>query len=351
MWHTLKKKKLGIFTLVMIVSLIATACGVPQKDVDALQRQLQGKNAELATLEAQLPPATGSDVEVVQEEGKVFYWVLPGPRRLSPVMFGTPDDPERTAEDEIMELAGTPIGDILAKVPVLIGAPRMIRNVSADGTSYTDTNVMTPFSDKGMPTSGSIRVVYKDRQQRDRGGMDMGTADGVELETSFTDPAGNTYEIKVKMVVAGPLRGIDPDEYKTGGGVMVDMFHHGDTGIGTPLFPRVYTYGVAWTLADIIVNGKVVNTNQFTHIMTTEIVRDKEYRLAIDEELPLALDNTIAGQAHHTHIAVLPITVTPEGMMKFEPVHTAFILPNGMAQPFIHAMWEQDTIVTGPYRD
>ena len=81
------------------------------------------------------------------------------------------------------------------------------------------------------------------------------------------------------------------------------------------------------------------------------LLRDKEYRLAIDEELPLALNNTIAGQAHHTHIAVLPITVTPEGMMKYEPVHTAFILPNGMPQPFIHAMFEQDTIVTGPYRD
>jgi hypothetical protein len=264
-------------------------------------------------------------------------------------MFGTPDDPLRTAEDEIMELAGTPMGDILAEVPILIGAPRMIRNVSADGTRYTDTNVMTPFSDKGMPTSGSIRVVYKDRQQRDRRGMDMSTDDGVELETSFTDPAGNTYEIRVKMVVAGPLRGIDPNKYPTGGGVIVDTFHHG-TGTGSPLFPRVYTYGAVWALADIIVNGEIVNTNQFTHIMTTEIVRDKEYRLAIDEELPLALDNTIAGQAHHTHILVLPITVTPEGM-KFEPVHTAFILPNGMPQPFIHAMWEQDTIVTGPYRD
>ncbi|MEE8471863.1 MAG: hypothetical protein V3S82_01710 [Dehalococcoidia bacterium] len=287
---------------------------------------------------------------MVQEEGKVFYWVLPGPRRLSPVVFGTPDDPSKTAEDDMMALAGTPMGDILAKVPVLIGVPTSMRNVSADGKSFTDTKMMTLFSDKGMPTSGSIRLLYKDRQKRDRGGMDMGTDDGVELETVFTDPMGNIYEIQVKMVVAGPLRMIDPDEYKTGGGVIVDTFHHGRTDMGTPLFPRAYTWGAVWTVADIIVNGEIVNTNQFTHIMTTETVRDKNYKMAIDEELPLALDNTIAGQGHHTHIAVLPITMTATGM-KFEPVHTAFILPNGQPQPFIHAMFEQDTIVKAPYRD
>ena len=200
MWYVLKKRKLGILALTMVASLLVTACGVPQEDLDALQNQLQGKNTELAALqsqvtglEAQLPLEIGSDVVVVQEEGKVFYWVLPGPRRLSPHVFGTPDDPKRTAEDDLMELAGTPMGDLLAQVPILVGAPRMIRNISEDGTSYTDTNVMTLFSDKGMPTSGSIRVVYKDRQQRDGGGMDMSTTDGIDLDTTFTEPAGTVY--------------------------------------------------------------------------------------------------------------------------------------------------------------
>ncbi len=54
MWHILKKKKLGIFTLAMVASLLVTACGVPQEDIDALQAQLQQKNAELASLQAQL---------------------------------------------------------------------------------------------------------------------------------------------------------------------------------------------------------------------------------------------------------------------------------------------------------
>ena len=55
MWHVLKKKKLGILALIMVAtSLLVTACGVPQEDLDAIQGQLQRKNAELANLQAQL---------------------------------------------------------------------------------------------------------------------------------------------------------------------------------------------------------------------------------------------------------------------------------------------------------
>lgn len=83
------------------------------------------------------------------------------------------------------------------------------------------------------------------------------------------------------------------------------------------------------------------------HCMTTEAVRDQDYNLAHTEDLPLPLDKTIAGQKHHTHCIVLPVKMTPKGP-KFEPVNTAFELPNGKNQPFIHIMFEKDEIVSGP---
>ena len=64
MWHALKKRKLGILVLAMVAILITTACGVPQEDLDALQGQLQDKNAELVSLQAQLASA--------QQDAK--YW-------------------------------------------------------------------------------------------------------------------------------------------------------------------------------------------------------------------------------------------------------------------------------------
>lgn len=41
---------------------------------------------------------TGRDVTVRQEPGYAFYWVLPGERRLSPQVFGTPENPRRGSE-------------------------------------------------------------------------------------------------------------------------------------------------------------------------------------------------------------------------------------------------------------
>jgi len=96
-----------------------------------------------------------------------------------------------------------------------------------------------------------------------------------------------------------------------------------------------------------MINGKLADKMKLIHCMTTQIVRDKDYHLAQTSDLPLPLSNTIAGQAHHTHCIVLPIKMTPQGPVH-DPVKTAFKLPNGMKQPFIHIMYEQDEIVKGP---
>ncbi|WP_246308091.1 cupredoxin domain-containing protein [Halorarum salinum] len=100
----------------------------------------------------------------------------------------------------------------------------------------------------------------------------------------------------------------------------------------------------------MIVNGEVATEDGFRvmHFMTTQTIRDERYRLAIDGELPLAPENTIAGRVHHTHGVVLPIMPTDEGPA-FQPVPTALELPNGGTQSFIHAMWEREELVEAPF--
>lgn len=299
---------------------------------------------------------TEQEVVVRQEPGETFYWVKPGERRLSPHVFGTPEAPrfgsdllEARIEEakELPEPLGDAIPQLLEDVPPLVAAPEAAREPIDDEESIAHEVFTEPtlYSDEAEVTDGEFEVTYRDRQPYDLTGPPGETTDTVELDTRFTDPAGNEYELDVDHVIQPPIPG-----YETAGGVMTDAWHHGQTGTGSPLMPKAYAYGAFWGVGDVIVDGEVATEDGFRvmHFMTTQTVRDERYRLALDEELPLAPENTIAGQVHHTHGVILPIKPTPEGPVH-APVPTAFELPNGETQPFIHAMWEQEELVEAPF--
>jgi len=169
------------------------------------------------------------------------------------------------------------------------------------------------------------------------------TPDTATFEAEFTDPAGNDYRLVLDHVVKPPFPG-----YETEGGVMIDSTHHGDTGTGTPLMPEVETLAAFWGVGELFVNGELVQPAQVFHVMTTEVVRNTDYELVHEEDLPLPpSERHVRGQEHHTHLMVLPVTPVPGEGPTFEPVKTAFELPNGKPQPFLHIMFEQDTVDAG----
>ena len=280
-------------------------------------------------------------LRAAQPEGRVVYWVMPGPRRIDPGVFGAPSDPQMTGEWAMSRAQG-PVQQLLQDLPILVGLPPQARGSSDDGSRYTRTTIPTPFGDSGQITSGQVDIRYVDRQSGDNPGPPGDTKDTVDANISFTDPDGNDYRVEIDHVVQPPIPGYDTD-----GGVLIDGTHHGRTRTGSPLMPEVYTYGAFWSLAHLYINGERVDENKMTHCMTTETVRDAEYGLAFGSDLPLARANTIAGQRHHTHCIVLPVTGTPDGPI-YDPVQTAFALPNGQHQPFIHIMYEQDEILETP---
>jgi len=302
------------------------------------------------------PSQMGQDVTVRQESGNLFYWVLPGERRLSPAVFGTPDSPQygRSWLEQNIERArqfpdplGEAIPQLLQDLPFLVAAPEGARESVDDPVAQQKLAEPTLYSDEAQVASGEFEVTYMDRQPWDTGGPPGKTDASAELSTAFTDPAGNEYELELDHIVKPPIPG-----YETGGGVITDAWHHGSGLPGSPLMPGLYTYGAMWGVGDVVVNGEVATEDGFRviHFMTTQTVRDQDYRLPVDEELPLMPDETIAGQAHHTHGVVLPIKPTADGPV-FDPVPTAFELPNGETQPFIHAMWEQEEIGGAPFTD
>lgn len=217
-----------------------------------------------------------------------------------------------------------------------------IRGTNEDGTRFTQTTQPTPFSDRFQTTSGQFDVTYVDRQPKDepaeRAGAEGPSPDDVELTSTFADPAGNEYEIRLTRVAPRPF-----PNYESGGGVVTLRDLHGITGTGTPLFPRVFTYGAFWGFGDLLINGETADRNRAVHFMTTEMVRKTDYTLAFTPELPLDRSEAYLRHPHHTHGILPPVKLTQDGP-QYDPVPTAFELPNGDAQPFIHVMYDRDVL-------
>lgn len=288
-----------------------------------------------AGVEADWP---GLELRVTQERGNTSRWVLPGRRQLSEYVFGTPENPRRTGEFWVNDAEG-PVKELLQEQTFQVGLPVDQRRTNDDGSAFTVADIMTGYSDSAQTTEGELDVTYEDRQPFDTPGEPGDTADTADVTARFNDPAGNEYEAVLDHIVQPPF-----PPWETGGGVVTGTWLHGVTGTGTPLMPRLFNYGALWGVGALRINGEVAEEGRVMHFMTTENVRKADnYALALDEELPLSEDERFLGHPHHTHLFLPPIKATPEGP-QHSPVPTQFELPNGETQPFVHYMWDEDTI-------
>jgi len=242
-------------------------------------------------------------------------WILPGPRRLDPKVFGTPAAPLGFEPD--------------------VGVPLAARLTTGDGSAYTTTAGPTPFSDNFAIISGSYKLKAQDKTLAD----DPGSKDKINYSATVTSPDGaNNYKIKVKQIL--PV-GVDHPVF---GGVASNMIHHGMTGIGTKMQPTQPTVAAIWGIGTIKVNGVVPEggENRLVHSMITCDVRDESYRLVFDDGVDCSNIQT------HLMMPNVQIVVDEEGNYEevASPVPTGFILPNGMEQPFLHVMFE-NTVVDG----
>jgi hypothetical protein len=277
--------------------------------------------------------------EVSQPEGKLTYWGTPGRRELGE-HFGTRETPRLEAEPE--EYAQPSTQQLIHSYPWLVGVPLEERIYQDDETV---TEATTPFGNRGIPVDGSsMEIDYIDRRTEDSAQSPFATADAVRADIAFEDPQGNSYRLEPKVVYQPPIPG-----YKTKGGVMTDDVHHGETGTGSPLMPKMYTWAAFWAIGDVEVNGEVAeqNDNKLMHCMTTEAVRTDTYALAHQPDLPLERRQTAGDQRHHTQCSVMPITLERDGP-NHEPVETAYQMTTGEMQSFIYVTFENDQLGDGP---
>lgn len=302
--------------------------------------------AAIPATAAETGTAKGEDpfriTEVSQPEGGIVYWVLPGPRTLGEATFGTPDNPKALFQPRLeaaKQAKGPPaVPATLKELPFMVGVPEKARSVTDDGTYILETP--TPFSNNARIISGRFETMMKDVVREDTPGKPGNTPDTASFEAEFSDPAGNDYRVVLDHVVKPPFPG-----YETQGGVFTEDIMHGDTGTGTPLMPKQYAYAAWWGLGALFINGEKVDDHRVMHLMTTEVVRDRDYNLVHTEDLPLGPDERhIRDQEHHTHLMMPPLRGVPGKGPVFDPVPTAFELPNGKTQPFLHIMFEQDEL-------
>ncbi len=227
-------------------------------------------------------------VEAVQKRGAA-QWALPGPRALDPAVFGTPAHP--TGWDPApFPLAGVPVG----------------MRQSQDGR-YTIVDHATPFSDWRVIGVGDVRMRLVDRTAIDG----ATTKDEVHFEAEFDAPDKSHH---YKVVARKPLaHGI---AFPTFGGVVTNHLLHGVTGIGTRLMPTEFTYAAFWAVGDVYVDGKLTNPDQLVHVMVTEGVRGKGWRLGFDKD--------IHGEGVVMHLMVPPFRVTPKGLVR-APVRSGYL--------------------------
>lgn len=283
---------------------------------------------------------TFDEVEIAQDGNGAVYWVLPGKRALAPQEFGTPASPDLTAyvPPSVPEVQR----DLVALVPYLVGVPQGGREVTSDGLRYTVTSFETPFGDEAVPVKGQFQLFARDRRRADKDEHPFDTPDEAVASVRFTDPDGGRYQIELNHVIEPPVPG-----WETGGGVLLGGYVGGDSGADSPLAPRAFAYAAVWGLADVKVNGKLVEQDKLVRIVTGETVRDRDYRLAQSWELPLEEERTVAGRPHHTSVLVYPVRMTPVGPVH-EPLSVPYLTESAEPQPFIHVMFESDEIVKGP---
>ena len=259
----------------------------------------------VSSLFAQAQAQSQKEVTLRQAAGEDVRWILPGPRRLDPEIFGTPDNPLGFEEN--------------------IGVPVKARLLNDNGTAFTTTAGPTPMSDRHVRITGAFQARLRDHTRVDT----RASQDSAEGEFSFTDPSGSIqYRVVLKKLLnVGPV-------HRFFGGVLVDGFHHGKTSFGTRLVPTTYTYGALWGVADLYVNGEKVSDNRIIHMMATEKLRSFDndgYRLLFDSELP--------HKGVHLHLVLPNTIITPQGPRP-QSVPTGFMLPNGVEQPFLYIMFE-----------
>jgi len=191
---------------------------------------------------------------------------------------------------------------------------------------------LTPFSDKLHFTTGTYSYTVQDNTPDDA----VSSTDAVPaVEVRFTGNDGRKYLIdNIKPI----HKALGTGEHTYFGGVGLNKVIHGNTGVGTPLEPKLLAYIAFWGTADLkdASTGQVVAADRMVHIMSTTKVRDKNLRMITSA--------TVDSTDHDIHMVETHVILPPMNMKgEKDPIP-------GTDHGFIHMMFEQ-VVLDQPSRD
>jgi hypothetical protein len=123
-----------------------------------------------------------------------------------------------------------------------------------------------PFTNRVVPVSGEFVATFRDRGD---------TGDQAEGEATFTSSDGAKWRVVIK--------GVMPESRHSSfephlGGVAVDQILHGNTGLHTPLKPKVKAVVAWWGPADVYHRGTLVARDTPAHVMLSTATRGDDFR-------------------------------------------------------------------------
>ncbi len=179
----------------------------------------------------------------------------------------------------------------------------------------------TPFSNKIAFGSGSYSFNVIDNTKEDS----ESSEDDVEnVSIKYKRPNGDMFMID-NIRIIHKAKGSGDHSYF--GGVGLDEEMHGNTGIGTALMPKLFSYITLWGLADLMDGtGNVIASDRLIHIMVSSRVRTEDLKLLTDTENDVTDHSS---SQYETHIILPPLDT--DGNMSPVP---------GTGHGFLHLMFE-----------
>lgn len=111
------------------------------------------------------------------------------------------------------------------------------------------------------PTDADLDLVAEQRNPRV---TPLPPHDRVDLTASVVHPDGTRYEITATQPMVDDPQG----RFGTWWGVGLDRWHHGRSGLGTPLLPATRSEVAVFALGDVRADGEAIATGVPIHVMT-----------------------------------------------------------------------------------
>jgi len=177
----------------------------------------------------------------------------------------------------------------------------------------------TQFSNRIEPGAGSYTLSIEDLTKTDSENSEDQVRD---FSLRYQRQNGTTFSIDNVRIIHKPEGAGDHTFF---GGVGIDKTMHGDTGIGNPLMPKLFSHITLWGLADLKDGaGNILAEDRLIHIMVSSRVRTDNLQL---------ITETDSDQSDHDQIETHIMLPPQDTAGNADPVP-------GTGHGFLHLMFE-----------